>query len=298
MAIEYSEVRDILQPLCESLDGKSSMRRDGRDEWNSKVREYLDRRNELNSRVKDLIAEVQTQKAVRDEVNLMVRDLKDIRAEHSDRLKDIREKLRVKLEEQKQQDVPQQRKRDKRPSASRIKGDMERLEKKYETGGFPGNKERDYHKKMKYLSIALKEASKSEGEGEGNIRYLKDAVRDAERLQEDAHKTVEKAVKKAQEAHDLMVELSEEVDRLRGKANSAHLGLTNSKHEADALHSQYIVSLRCVHSIQDMMKAMDSREKREQDLGGAEKLEVADLMSKLMAGETLSTEELMALRRN
>jgi len=27
-------------------------------------------------------------------------------------------------------------------------------------------------------------------------------------------------------------------------------------------------------------------------------LEVADLMSKLMAGETLSTEELMALRRN
>jgi uncharacterized coiled-coil DUF342 family protein len=175
---------------------------------------------------------------------------------------------------------------------------MERLEKKYETGGFPGNKERDYHKKMKYLSIALKEASKSEGEGEGNIRYLKDAVRDAERLQEDAHKTVEKAVKKAQEAHDLMVELSEEVDRLREKANSAHLGLTNSKREADALHSQYIVSLRCVHSIQDMMKAMDSREKREQDLGGAEKLEVADLMSKLMAGETLSTEELMALRRN
>jgi uncharacterized coiled-coil DUF342 family protein len=228
----------------------------------------------------------------------MVRDLKDVRAEHSDRLKDIREKLRAKLEEQKQQDVPQQRKQDKRPSASRIKGDMERLEKKYETGGFPGNKERDYHKKMKYLSIALKEASKSEGEGEGNIRYLKDAVRDAERLQEDAHKTVEKAVKKAQEAHDLMVELSEEVDRLRGKANSAHLGLTNSKREADALHSQYIVSLRCVHSIQDMMKAMDSREKREEDMGGVGKLEVADLMSKLMAGGTLSTEELMALRRN
>ena len=173
---------------------------------------------------------------------------------------------------------------------------MERLEKKYETGGFPGNKEREYHKKMKHLSIALKEASKSEGEG--SIRYLKDAVRDAERLQEDAHKTVEKAVRKAQEAHDLMVELSEEVDRLRGKANSAHLGLTNSKSEADALHSQYIVSLRCVHSIQDMMKAMDSREKREEEAGGAERLEVADLMSKLMSGGTLSTEELMALRRN
>ena len=296
MVIEFSEVRDILQPLCESLDGKSSMRRDGRDEWNSKVREYLDKRNELNSRVKELIIEVQTQKAVRDEVNLKVRDLKDVRAERSDHLKDIREKLRTKLEEQKQEDAPQQRKRDKRPSAGRIKMDMERLEKRYETGGFPGNKEREYHKKMKHLSNALKEASKSGDEG--NIRYLKDAVRDAERLQEDAHKTVEKAVRKAQEAHDLMVELSEEVDRLRGKANSAHLGLTNSKSEADTLHSQYIVSLRCVHSIQDMMKAMDSREKRNEEAGDIEKLEVADLMSKLMAGGTLSTEELMALRRN
>jgi len=296
MVIEFSEVRDILQPLCESLDGKSSMRRDGRDEWNSKVRKYLDERNELNNRVKELIIEVQTQKAVRDEVNLMVRDLKDVRAEHSIDLKDIREKLRAKLEEQRQQDVPQQRKQDKRLSAGKIKRDMERLEKKYETGGFPGNKEREYHKKMKHLSIALKESSKSEGEG--SIRYLKDAVRDAERLQEDAHKTVEKAVRKAQEAHDLMVELSEEVDRLSGKANSAHLGLTNSKSEADALHSQYIVSLRCVHSIQDMMKAMDSREKREEESGGAERLEVADLMSKLMSGGTLSTEELMALKRN
>ena len=298
MVIEFSEVRDILQPLCESLDDKSSMRRDGRDEWNSKVREYLDKKNELNSRVKELIIEVQTQKAVRDEVNLKVRDLKDVRAERSDHLKDIREKLRTKLEEQKQEDAPQQRKRDKRPSAGKIKQDMERLEKRYETGGFPGNKEREYHKKMKHLSNALKEAEASKSGGEGNIRFLKDAVRDAERLQEDAHKTVEKAVRRAQEAHDLMVELSEEVDRLRGKANSAHLGLTNSKSEADTLHSQYIVSLRCVHSIQDMMKAMDSREKREEDSGDIEKLEVADLMSKLMAGGTLSTEELMALRRN
>ena len=53
MVIEFSEVRDILQPLCESLDGKSSMRRDGRDEWNSKVRKYLDRRNELNTELRN-----------------------------------------------------------------------------------------------------------------------------------------------------------------------------------------------------------------------------------------------------
>ena len=104
-------------------------------------------------------------------------------------------------------------------------------------------------------------------------------------------------MKSAQEAHDLMVELSEEVDRLREKANSAHSSLTRSKREADTMHSRYIVSLRCIHSIRDMMKAMDSREKREEESPDTERLEVADLMSKLMAGDTLSTDELMALRR-
>ncbi|MEC7686317.1 MAG: hypothetical protein VYB47_01960, partial [Candidatus Thermoplasmatota archaeon] len=116
--------------------------------------------------------------------------------------------------------------------------------------------------------------------------------------QEEAHKSVEISVRRAQDAHDLMVELSEEVDRLREKANSAHGELNKSKREADALHSRYIVSLRCIHSIEDMMKAMESRERKSEGSEGEEKLEVTDLMSRLMSGDTLSTDELMALRRN
>jgi len=46
------------------------------------------------------------------------------------------------------------------------------------------------------------------------------------------------------------------------------------------------------------MKAMELREKKEEGSDGAEKLELTDLMSRLMSGDTLSTEELMALRRN
>ena len=166
----------------------------------------------------------------------------------------------------------------------------------YMTGRFGGKRERDYHKKMKELSGALKKAEKERSVG--GMRGLKDTVRAAEASQEEAHKTVETSVRRAQEAHDLMVELSEEVDRLREKANSAHGELNKSKREADALHSQYIVSLRCIHSIEDMMKAMESREKKSEGAEGEEKLEVTDLMSRLMSGDTLSTEELMALRRN
>ena len=296
MVMEFDEVRETLQPLCDSLGSKSSDHRDTRDEWNAKVREFLDDRNEINRQVKELINEVQTQKAIRDEANQLVKNLKGTRAELSERLKEVREVLRGKLDEQRE-NLEEQKNRAKRgPSAGRIRAEMEKLEKQYMTGQFLGKRERDYHKKMKQMSGALKEASKNK-EG-GDLRDLKDSVRNAEKLQEDAHKSVEKAVKKAQEAHDLMVELSEEVDRLREKANTAHTGLTRSKREADMLHGQYIVSLRCIHSIQDMMKAMELREKKEEDSEGGEKLELADLMSRLMSGDTLSTDELMALRRN
>ena len=295
--MEFDEVRVVLQPLWDSLGSKSSSHRDSRDEWNAKVREFLDKRNETNREVKELINEVQTQKAIRDEANQRVKELKGNRAEHSEHLKEVRGKLRAKLAEQQENLEELARKRTNRgPSAGKIRSDMERLEKQYMTGQFLGKRERDYHKKMKHLSGALKEATKAQGGGE--MRELKDSVRDAERQQEDSHKSVERAVMRAQEAHDLMVELSEEVDRLREQANTAHTSLTKSKREADSLHSKYIVSLRCIHSIQDMMKAMELREKKEEGYDGQEKLELTDLMSKLMSGDTLSTDELMALRRN
>ena len=292
--MEFEEVRQILQPLSQTMVQKSESNKEYRDQWNAEVREHLDERNEVNRQVKELINEVQTQKSIRDEINGRVKGLKEIRAEKSEHLKKVREELRGKLAEQ--EESGDNRKRQRGPPPGKIRADMERLEKQYMTGQFLGKRERDYHKKMKEMSGALKLAEKERSAG--GMRGLKDTVRAAEASQEEAHKTVESAVRRAQEAHDLMVELSEEVDRLREKANSAHGELNKSKREADALHSQYIVSLRCIHSIEDMMKAMESREKKSEGSEGEEKLEVTDLMSRLMSGDTLSTEELMALRRN
>ena len=63
--------------------------------------------------------------------------------------------------------------------------------------------------------------------------------------------------------------------------------VTGSLHMGHALNN----------SIQDLLKAMNTQE-RESEEDGNEKLEVNDLMTRLMAGDTLSTEELMALQRN
>lgn len=293
MVMESSEIRELLRPRCDDIQEQISFNREERDQWNAKVRTLLDERNELNRQVKELITEVQNQKALRDEENQTVRDLKDHRAEKTEELKVIRTEFREKLATLGGEGVEQE-KREQNRSPGRIKTEMERLERLYEQGRFLGKKEREYMMKMKRLAQELREAKKSKSDG--GIRDLKIQLRGAEKKQEEAHKKVKKAVSNAQEAHDLMAELSEEVDRLREKANSAQAGVTRAKREADSLHGRYIVSLRCIHSMQDLLKALDTREK-----GGVdddEQVEVADLMTRLMSGDTLSTDEIMALHQN
>jgi len=287
------EIRGILRPLCDDIQDQISYNREERDQWNSKVRKLLDERNELNRQVKELITEVQNQKALRDDANQTVRELKEIRADRTEKLRVVRTNFREKIAENGAREERKE-KQDKTRSPGRIRAEIDRLEKQYNEGRFLGKKEREFVAKMKKLHQELRESK--EKKSDGGIRELKIQLRDAEKKQEDAHKKVKRAVFGAQEAHDLMAELSEEVDRLRGKANSAQSGVTRAKREADSLHGRYIVSLRCIHSMQDLLKALESRE------GGTseeeEQVEVADLMTRLMSGDTLSTDEIMALQRN
>ena len=261
-----------------------------RDDLNGTGRVHRDKRNEINRQVKELIYEVQSQKSIRNIENAKVKELKKIRLDRSNELKELREILRNGNNRRTVEEG--EKTKTKVRSARILRTTRESLEKKYEKGGFPGNKEKDYHKKMKSLQKELKEATDREASSNSNAL---EKVRSAEHLQTEAHKSVEKAVINAQDAHDLMIELSEEVDKLRGLANSEHASLTSAKREADHLHNQYIVSLRCIHSMQDIMKLSKSRQKLHDEDG---RVEISDLMTRLMSGATLSTEELMLLQRN
>ena len=171
---------------------------------------------------------------------------------------------------------------------------MERLEREFEQGKHQGKNERKYFKKMKELSAkrkALKEAQVATESAEGSGE-----LREAMALQEAAHNAVKEAAEAAQSAHDNMLQWNAEVDRQREKAEAAHRKLRTSKKEADKEHSLYIVSLRCLHSIQDILRAMRGASAGEGQRPAASD-QTQDLMAKLLAGETLSTEELMQLQR-
>ena len=288
--MDFDEVRGVLTPKSTSLDEKLSEFREDRDNWNAKVKKYLTERNEINRQVKELITEVQNQKVIRDEANSKVKDLKIIRAERSSVLK----QLRAELQEKRPVEQKKTEKREKKRNERTIRNDIEKMDMKFNYGHFQG-KERNFERQMKKLYQELKEIK--EQKKENIFSELESQIRKAAKSQEEAHRLVEDAVNTAQESHDLMIELSEEVDRLRAKANTSQEGVIRSKREADLLHNKYVVSLRSIHSIQDLFKAMIAQEKNVEDDDGS-KLEVTDLMSRLMSGDTLSTEELMALQRN
>ena len=286
MELNQSNFSQVFETKTQSVSDKLTDFKTRRDQLNVKVRGQLDKRNEINSQVKQLITEVQKQKTLRNEANSRVAELRKIRLEKTNELKEVRAKLRSSVEN-KDQDKGKKR---KGPGSRKIREQMNKLEWRHQTGQISPKKERDFYATMKRLQTEFKLLKKEEEASSSSV--LKE-VKQAEKRQQKAHDAVTDASEKSEEAHSLMMELSNEVDRLRGMANSEHLGLTATKGEADDLHNKYIISLRCIHSMQDILKL--SGTKKEQD---SERVEVTDLMSRLMEGQTLSDEDMMLLQRN
>ncbi len=287
LLLNHTILKEVFEPLSDKASKRLSNFKDKRDELNMNVRTHLDKRNEINKQVKELISEVHNQKVIRNEANAKVKELKAIRLERSNVLKERRAVLKSRSRGK----TSESEGKASGPPSGKIRAEMNKLEWRHQTGKIKPSKENEFFSKMKKLQRQLNETKERE---EANSSSVLKEVQAAEALQTEAHKNVERAVVSAQEAHDLMIELSEEVDRLRGIANKEHLRLTVSKKEADGLHNQYIVTLRCIHSMQDLLKFAESKQKRDEEDGT---VEISELMSRLMSGDTLSTEELMLLQR-
>ena len=285
MELNQSNFSNVFETKTKAVSDKLADFKTRRDELNVKVRGKLDKRNEINSQVKELITEVQKQKSLRNEANGKVAELRKIRLEKTNELKKIRAQLRSSVENK----DPDAGKKNG-ASSRKIREQMNKLEWRHQTGQIGPKKERDFFATMKRLQAEFNTLKKKEEASSSSV--LKE-VKQAEKRQQKAHDAVTDASEKSEEAHSLMMELSNEVDRLRGLANSEHLGLTATKGDADDLHNRYIISLRCIHSMQDILKLSGTKNDQE-----SERVGVTDLMSRLMEGQTLSDEDMMLLQRN
>jgi uncharacterized coiled-coil DUF342 family protein len=294
-----TDFKTQLEERRKLVDSKATQYRTTRDEWNEKTKSHTTIRNELNAEVRELIVQVREQREIREQMNEIVREKKSARSAASDAVKAAKLSLDTAkgpaAPAAKDQQQGGRKKWEKRPATVHsLRKDLHRLENEFEQGRHTGNNETKVMKRMKDISAQIKKLKNAE-ESNGDLKDSRAAVQEAMALQEVAHEEVQNAATAAQEAHELMLLWNSEVDRQRELAETAHRGLRTSKKEADKAHHFYIVSLRCLHSIQDMLRAMRGAGAGHKQ---SARVEVQDLMGKLMSGETLSTEELMQLQSN
>ncbi|MEE2748217.1 MAG: hypothetical protein VX473_07120 [Candidatus Thermoplasmatota archaeon] len=293
------DVLPALNNLRGIVDRKATDNRDVRDGLNGEMREHIGVRNSFNSQVRELISEVQRQKVIRDEANDSVRLAKSERAEKNKQVREAKDKIREMSPDREHRNDQRDRRgrRDKEDTPASLTRKIRILEDEFMKGIHTGKNEDKAMDRMKRMKRKLRDMSEKE-DSNVELKEAREALRAAIEEQEIAHQSVTESADNAQEAHDLMLKLSEEVDRLREKADASQALVRRAKREADRAHQTYIVSLRCLHSIHDIIRAKNNRDEGGDTSDAAPaRVEVQDLMSKLMSGETLSTDELMALQR-
>jgi len=290
-----AELKDTLEEKRKLVNQKATQYRTTRDEWNSRTKEHTVIRNELNAEVRELIQNVRQQREIREQMNELVREKKSVRNEANKKVKKAKSMLDAERSEKDERE-PGHRggRRERKVTVYSLKRELDKLENEFTRGEHTGKNEKKVMEKMKRISNQIRDMKASE-DSNSDLKEARGLLKEAMIEQEEAHVEVQKAAKAAQEAHDLMLQWNKEVDRQRELAEEAHRELRKSKKEADKAHHFYIVSLRCLHSIQDILRAMQGTATGEAQRGA--RGEVQDLMAKLMSGDTISTEEMMQLQR-
>ncbi len=289
------DFKQLFEERRSILDGKATQYREERDSWNMKTKELVSQRNEFNSEVRELIQLSDQQKQVREQMNQVVREKKAVRNEASKRVSEIRDKIRADQPEEKPAERGPRGRRERPITLQSLQREFSRLEREFERGEHTGKNEGKVMKRLKDLNAKIRQMKKDQASSDSDSSQNEELMA-ARKAHDEAHEAVQQAASAAQEAHDLMIQWDKEVNKQRERANSKHRELRNTKQEADKAHRFYIVSLRCLHSIQDILRAMRGASAGEGQRPAASD-QTQDLMAKLLAGETLSTDELMQLQR-
>jgi len=261
-----------------------------RDELNEKTREWVEKRDALNAKVRELVDQAAKHREVRDEMNAKVREAK----ENRDHWNKIVNELSEKAGKIKKENLPKSG-----PSISRLKKDLKNLEFKQMTSVLSKDKEQELIEQMASIQNQIKEREKAYESNEAVKNAVKE-LREAKEKAEAYHREVSEYAEKAQSAHDAMIALYEQADAVRKEADAAQEAFVANKIRADEEHKLHIENIRQVHDYDKIISGMRQKArkaKRKEDETSA-KEEAEKIFDRFKAGEKLSTEDLMALQKS
>ena len=261
-----------------------------RDDLNDKTKEWAEKRDELNSKVRKLIEDANVRRENRDKLNSEVREAKASRDEWNRKFNELSEKA-------------MNLRREKMPksglSIRKYKAELRALEKKHMTSVLSADKEKALMKEMSLLDSKIKEMEK-EIEQFTEVKTAEKDAREAKDQAEGFHRKVSELAEKAQIEHDAMLKLYEEADTLRKEADAAQEKFIETKLAADEEHREHIEHIRQVHDFDKIIAGIRDRTRKtrkEKDETSAKK-EADEIFQKFRSGEKLSTEDIMILQKS
>ena len=288
--ISLDELNDLsrneLKDLRKDYHKKAEVLRIKRDELNLKSQSHASERNDLNVKAKEYMDSVHLYRDRRNGLNVEVGEIRDERREVSNEvnnLKDIFLKLKRKRFSGRNL-----------PPVSKLRKQIQELEIKQMTTPLTTDKERALVDEIGSLQSKIKEHDNLI-ETDTEVLDARDKFRDSERLRRELGKKMQKSRQEAQAAHHSMKDSLRSNRQTRRKADAGQRMFVKAKEKADEVHNEYIEYLRGMQEI-DRMTASQGRIGSSADQK-ANAASAEDLFGKFLAGEKLSTEQLMIIQK-
>jgi len=288
--ISLDELNDLsrneLKDLRKDYNKKAEVLRIKRDELNLKSQSHASERNDLNVKAKEYMDNVHLYRDRRNGLNVEVGEIRDERREVSNEvnnLKDIFLKLKRKRFSGRNL-----------PPVSKLRKQIQELEIKQMTTPLTTDKERVLVDEIGSLQSKIREHD-TLIETDTEVLEARDKFRDSEKVRRELGKKMQKSRQEAQAAHHSMKDSLRSNRQTRRKADAGQRMFVKAKEKADEVHNEYIEYLRGMQEI-DRMTASQGRIGSSADQK-ANAASAEELFGKFLAGEKLSTEQLMIIQK-
>jgi len=278
--------RNELRELRKDYHKKAEELRIKRDELNLQSQSHASDRNDLNVKAKEHMDNVHLFRDRRNGLNIEVGEIRDERREVSNGVNDLKDKfLRLKRKRFSGRNLP---------PVSRLRKQIQELEIKQMTTPLTTDKERALVDEIGSLQNKIKEHDNLI-ETDTEVLEARDKFREAEKVRRELGKKMQKSRQEAQAAHHSMKDSLRTNRQTRRKADAAQRLFVKAKEKADEVHNEYIEYLRGMQEI-DRMTASQGKTGSSVDQR-ASAASAEDLFAKFLAGEKLSTEQLMIIQK-
>ena len=278
--------RSELRKIRKEYHQKAEELRVGRDELNLTSQTHASERNDLNVKAKEYMDEVHTYRDRRNGLNVEVGQIRDERNEVTEKVNSLKDNfLSLKRKRFSGQNLP---------PIARLRKQIQELEIKQMTTPLTTDKERALVEEISSLQNKIKQHDELI-ETDTEVLDARDTFREAENKRRELSKSMQKSRQEAQTAHHSMKDSLRLNRSTRRKADAAQRAFVKAKEKADIVHNEYIEYLRGMQEI-DRMTASQGKSGSVADQK-ASAASAEDLFAKFLAGEKLSTEQLMIIQK-